>query len=161
VTQVHKRNAANQNGCLGIKEKKMASSSVEKKRMRCQLRVARPVSDLDIAQKMYCDGLGLEVLGQFRDHAGFDGVMLGSESMSYHFEFTHCRHHQIAPSPTVEDLIIFYEPDKVSWSERCEKLLSTGFVQVDSFNPYWDVLGKTFQDADGYRIVIQNDEWAT
>jgi len=31
---------------------------------------------------------------------------------------------------------------------------------VESFNPYWDVHGHTFQDLDGYRVVIQNDEWS-
>ena len=124
------------------------------------MRVARPVSDLDTTQKMYCKGLDMQVLGQFLDHQGFDGVMIGSPSMQYHFEFTRCRHHQVIPSPTPEDIVVFYEPDNVQWVVRCEQLLSAGFIQVESFNPYWDAHGKTFQDLDGYRIVIQNDEWS-
>lgn len=28
-----------------------------------------------------------------------------------------------------------------------------------SFNPYWDRLGVTFEDPDGYRVVLQRDAW--
>mmetsp|Transcript_28568 Transcript_28568/g.48287 ORF Transcript_28568/g.48287 Transcript_28568/m.48287 type:complete len:131 (+) Transcript_28568:19-411(+) len=127
--------------------------------MQCHMRIARPVTDLGTTQKRYCDGLNMQVLGEFRDHQGFDGVMLGSPSMQYHFEFTQCRHHKIAPSPTQEDLVVFYEPDGAQWEEKCIRMLAAGFNQVDSFNPYWDVNGKTFQDNDGYRVVLQNGSW--
>jgi prolyl oligopeptidase len=36
-----------------------------------------------------------------------------------------------------------------------------GFVLVPSYNPYWDTAGKTFEDVDGYRVVLQNQEWST
>lgn len=26
-------------------------------------------------------------------------------------------------------------------------------------SPYWDVSGKTFEDIDGYRVVLQQREW--
>lgn len=29
-------------------------------------------------------------------------------------------------------------------------------MRATSFNPYWDASGQTFEDADGYRIVLQN-----
>ena len=41
------------------------------------LRVARPSDDLDALLRFYRDGLGLELLGGFEGHDGFDGVMLG------------------------------------------------------------------------------------
>jgi hypothetical protein len=34
-----------------------------------------------------------------------------------------------------------------------------GFARVASFNPYWDRDGRTFEDPDGYRIVLQNSAW--
>ncbi len=37
---------------------------------------------------------------------------------------------------------------------------SAGFNQVPSYYPYWDVVGKTYEDLDGYRIVLQNREWS-
>jgi hypothetical protein len=36
---------------------------------------------------------------------------------------------------------------------------AAGFAPVTSFNPYWDVDGVTFEDPDGYRVVIQQASW--
>lgn len=41
------------------------------------LRVARPTDHLNEILRFYRDGLGLDVLYEFTDHEGFDGVMLG------------------------------------------------------------------------------------
>ncbi len=30
---------------------------------------------------------------------------------------------------------------------------------VKSYKDYWDCVGKTFEDIDGYRVVLQNREW--
>jgi catechol 2,3-dioxygenase-like lactoylglutathione lyase family enzyme len=124
------------------------------------LRVARPVSDLARAADMYCRGLGLHVIGRFEDHDGFDGVMLGVAGASYHFEFTHCRTHPVVPSPTVEDLIVFYVPSGSEWQALCDDMLAAGFTQVAAFNPYWDACGRTYEDGDGYHVVLQRGEWS-
>lgn len=123
------------------------------------LRIARPVSDLSRTSSMYCAGLGLRVLGAFENHEGFDGVMLGKARMQYHFEFTYCRTHPVLPSPTQEDLVVFYLPNPDEWQATCNAMRVAGFTEVRSLNPYWDLRGKTFQDHDGYRIVLQNDAW--
>ena len=109
---------------------------------------------------MYCAALNLDVLARFQDHQGFDGVMLGRSGMDYHFEFTQCREHPLSPTPTPEDLLVFYVPDRKSWESTCERLIENGFVSVTSINPYWDILGRTFEDLDGYRIVLQNAHWS-
>jgi len=62
------------------------------------LRVARPTDKLVEVVKFYKDGLGSEVLYQFTDHEGFDGVMLGHKDARYHLEFTHKRDHFITPA---------------------------------------------------------------
>ena len=67
--------------------------------MTPQLRIARPVADLAKTCKMYTDGLGLEVLGSFENHEGFDGVMLGLPGAGYHFEFTCYRAYPVKPPP--------------------------------------------------------------
>jgi Questin oxidase-like len=33
------------------------------------------------------------------------------------------------------------------------------FESVKAFNPYWDRNGKTFEDPDGYRVVLQHANW--
>jgi len=127
--------------------------------MQTQLRIARPVRDVHRSRDMYCQGLGFRVLGSFSDHQGFDGVMLGLPGLSYHFEFTFCHFHPVAPTPTLEDLVVFYLPDSEQWSQRCEQVLAAGFTSRQAFNPYWDEHGRTFEDPDGYRVVVHNADW--
>jgi catechol 2,3-dioxygenase-like lactoylglutathione lyase family enzyme len=127
--------------------------------MAQKLRIARPVSNLERTRDMYCKGLGLHVVGGFQNHEGFDGIMLGYEGSDYHFEFTHFHNHPITPCSTPEDLIVLYLPEKEEWTQSCLRMMESGFQEVEAFNPYWRVSGRTFQDADGYRIVLQNAEW--
>jgi len=127
--------------------------------MPLHLRIARPVTDLAAAADLYCRGLGLAVLGSFSDHDGFDGVMLGEPGAGFHFEFTRSRGHPVRPAPTVEDLVVFYVPEPTSWATACARMLGAGFVGVVSFNPYWDLHGRTFEDADHYRTVLQQANW--
>ena len=43
--------------------------------MSAQLRIARPVTDLVETIAMYKNGLGLDEIGGFSDHNGFDVVI--------------------------------------------------------------------------------------
>ena len=54
---------------------------------KAHLRVVRPSDDLAANVKFYRDGLGFEVLFEFRDHDGFDAVMLGRKEAAYHLAF--------------------------------------------------------------------------
>lgn len=129
--------------------------------MKHHMRLARPVTDLARTRSMYCAGLDLCVLGSFEDHNGFDGVMLGRREWDCHFEFTFCRAHPIQPQSTPEDLVVLYIPVRAEWERACERALAAGFRSVASLNPYWDAHGRTFQDADTYRVVLQNAAWAS
>ena len=88
-----------------------------------------------------------------------DGIMLGRAGMDYHFEFTVSHNHPVAPSPTQDDLAVFYMPDERDWQAACDRMVAAGFEMVTSFNPYWDVQGRTYRDPDGYRVVLQNAQW--
>ena len=123
------------------------------------LRVARPATDPERCAAMYCKGLGFVVRSRFVDHDGFDGVMVGDLAAGYHFEFVRSRMHPVAPTPTVEDLLVFYVPDAQEWQRRCDAMSAAGFATVDSFSPYWAARGRTFVDVDGYRTVIQRASW--
>ena len=128
--------------------------------MTSQLRIARPVTNLAESVAMYTQGLGLEVLGSFEEHEGFDGTMLGIKGENVHFEFTFSHLHPVAPTPTAEDLLVFYLPAVEAWQHRCKCLLAAGFKEVPSFNPYWSQNGRTFEVRDGYRLVIQRAAWS-
>ena len=124
------------------------------------LRIARPVSNLGRAADIYCRGLGYRVLASFDDHDGFDGVMVGAPGGAFHFEFTRHRDHPVTPTPTPEDLSVFYLPDAAQWRVTCERMIAAGFTPVDPFNPYWTARGRTFEDFDGYRVVLQQARWS-
>jgi hypothetical protein len=104
-------------------------------------------------------GLGLVQLGRFSDHEGFDGVILGTVGAAYHVELTYCRAHPVPPCPTPEDLLVFYVSDPHQWEQRCRAMLDAGFTEVQPLNPYWSRSGRTYQDHDGYRVVIQQASW--
>ena len=124
-----------------------------------KLRVARPTNDLEPLLKFYNQGLGLDILFRFEGHDGFDGVMLGAPDAPYHFEFTRSHEHLAPRAPTEDNLLIFYEPNHDVWQSMVERMQEAGFYPARSFNPYWDRDGITFEDPDGYRIVLQCSEW--
>jgi YycE-like N-terminal domain/YycE-like C-terminal domain len=123
------------------------------------MRVARPTDNLSAITDMYARGLGLTVLAEFTDHAGFDGVILGHPSHPYHLEFTSQRGHRVGAAPTKDHLLVFYVPDPREWKDLCGRMAAAGFRSVASYNPYWDDHGKSFEDLDGYRVVLQNGAW--
>ena len=49
------------------------------------LRVARPTDDLEVVVRFYRDGLGLDVLYEFKDHDGFDGVGQAAGAFAHFF----------------------------------------------------------------------------
>jgi catechol 2,3-dioxygenase-like lactoylglutathione lyase family enzyme len=124
-----------------------------------QLRIARPSDDLAGVIHFYRDGLGFEILCEFKDHDGFDGVMLGRKGAAYHLEFTHKHGHKVGRAPSKENLLVFYLPDMSAWQKAVARMEQAGYHAVKSFNPYWDAHGKTFEDLDGYRVVLQNASW--
>lgn len=123
------------------------------------IRIARPSDNLDGLLRFYCEGLGLSVLYHFENHTGFDGIMLGQEGAAYHFEFTKKRGHTAGRAPTADNLVVFYLPDLTEWRAAVERMRDAGFAPVQSFNPFWDREGVTFEDPDGYRVVLQNSSW--
>lgn len=124
-----------------------------------QVRIARPTDDIAALLPFYRDGLGLEMLAAFEDHAGFDGVMLGLIGGPYHFEFTHHRGHRVGRAPSQDNLVVFYLPARKEWEAAVERMKAAGFAPVPAYNPYWDQQGATFEDPDGYRVVLQNGGW--
>ena len=123
------------------------------------LRIARPTDDLDALLRFYRDGLGFEVLDRFENHDGFDGVILGWPGAPYHLEFTHHGAQRVGRARSPEHLLVLYLPEPSRWQLAVERLLRAGLEPVAAENPYWDVCGRTFEDPDGYRVVLQRAAW--
>lgn len=124
------------------------------------LRVARPTDDLDALLPFYRDGLGLSVLTRFENHDGFDGVVLGRPGAPYHLEFTRAHGHIAGRAPSLDNLLVLYEPDPAAWAVAIERMRSAGFAPVLAFNPWWDKHGATFEDPDGWRVVLWQGAWS-
>jgi len=127
--------------------------------MKHHLRVARPTNNPDEMIRFYKDGLGFKILSFFENHDSFDGIILGHPTMDYHIEFTSQKGITVPPAPTKENLLVFYIPDKNEWKNVIERMIGLGYNPVKSENPYWDAKGKTFEDADQYRVVLYNGIW--
>tara|TARA_B110000881_G_C18539191_1_gene497509 strand:+ start:813 stop:1211 length:399 start_codon:yes stop_codon:yes gene_type:complete len=124
-----------------------------------KLRIARPTDNLSRITDMYVNGLGFSLLGTFEGHNGFDGSIIGHKDHNYHLEFTHHRGRKVGKAPSQDNLLVFYFTEIGIWQSCCKQMLIAGFVSVESYNDYWDVDGKTYEDIDGYRVVLQNREW--
>ncbi|KAJ4375271.1 hypothetical protein N0V83_002357 [Neocucurbitaria cava] len=81
--------------------------------------------------------------------------------LPYHLEFTTQEGHEPGRAPTKDNLLVFYLPEKEEWQEAVGRMQEAGFEAVESWNPYWDAegKGKTFEDADGWRVVLWNGAW--
>ena len=124
----------------------------------CKLRIARPTNDIAALLPFYRDGLGFTELTSFHDQ-DYDGIMLGQAGSPWHLEFTSQTGHVVPNAPTEDNLLVFYLPDKATWDAAVEKMRNAGHTPVKAANPYWESNGLTFEDADGYRVVLQNAAW--
>lgn len=121
-----------------------------------QFRIARPTNQMDKIIEFYGKGLGLEKVGEFQKHEGYEGVMFGLPERNYHLEFTQHESGNPIPHPPEDQLLVFYIADTFKWNEIANRLLGMGYRQVPSENPYWDRGGITIEDPDGYRVVLMN-----
>ncbi len=121
-----------------------------------QLRVARHTERLDELVRFYRDGIGLIEIGGFTDHDGYAGVFLEVPGTGAHLELTTGGDHG-GPVPHPESLLVLYLGD----DEAVEKVAARLAVDpVAPANPYWAEHGTTFEDPDGFRIVLVPELWA-
>jgi catechol 2,3-dioxygenase-like lactoylglutathione lyase family enzyme len=124
-----------------------------------KLRVVRPTNRLEEVIRFYRDGLGFELIAAFDDQNVFSGRILGHPQAPWHLAFTYYRDLQAGRAPTEDNLLVFYLPDRDEWETAVERMRINRYSSVPSFNPYWDRDGVTFEDPDGYRVVLQNTAW--
>jgi catechol 2,3-dioxygenase-like lactoylglutathione lyase family enzyme len=118
------------------------------------MRVARPVSQIPASLRFYVDILGLERLGGFAGHDGYDGAFVGRPGSEWHIEFTSHESGVPAPSPTEEDLLVFYVSED-QLQAAATSLGEAGFGLIRHENPYWANAGAVVcRDPDGYLVVL-------
>jgi hypothetical protein len=105
--------------------------------------------------RFYKEGLGLQELFRFEDHADYSGVMLGLPGAEYHLEFTSHAAGSQGAAPTRDNLLVFYLGSEAETQVVAERLRALGHPPVEAENPYWPANGGiTIEDPDGWRIVL-------
>ena len=120
-----------------------------------ELRIARHTERLDEVIAFYRDGIGLPEVGVFRDHDGYLGVFLQVPGSGAHLELT-TGGAPSAPEPHPESLLVLYLGDDAAVQEVAARL---DLDPVPPANPYWGEHGLTFEDPDGFRVVLVPDRW--
>ncbi len=121
-----------------------------------QVRIARPTDRLEEVVRFYRDALGLPQVGSFAGHAGYDGVMIGLPGRDYHLEFTRHAEGSPCPAPTRDNLLVLYMENADALRRAAARLAALGHHPVEPENPYWAARGLTFEDPDGWRVVLMN-----
>jgi catechol 2,3-dioxygenase-like lactoylglutathione lyase family enzyme len=123
------------------------------------LRIARPSRDLAAVERFWTGGLGLEVLYRADAAEGAQAlVMLGWPDAAWHLEIVADTRGETPASPTEEDLLVLYLDGDVD-DAVIDRLVDHGGARVAARNPYWERWGVTFEDPDGYRLVLSTRSW--
>ena len=125
-----------------------------------QIRIARPTDKLKELIQFYQQGLGLNIIGSFEGHDGYDGVMLGMPDASIHLEFTQHVNGSPCPAPTRDNLLVFYFETNEAYKTAVDQMKQAGAKEVEPENGYWIDKSTSFEDPDGWGVVLFNGLFA-
>lgn len=119
------------------------------------VRFARPTARYDDVLAFYRDDVGLPVLAEWRDHAGYDGVVLGLPGTPVHMEITQHGDPPLIPEPHPENQLVLYVEGPGARDAAVRRLEERGHRPVPAANPYWPERGAVlFEDPDGWLLVL-------
>jgi len=118
-----------------------------------KFRVARHTAHLKPIINFYTQILGLSILGDFKDHDGYDGVFLGLPGSNWHLEFTTSNENPVH-WPDEDDVLVFYFDAEAEYIAVQEKFRLNDIEPTEPKNPYWKTNGLMYTDPDGFRVII-------
>ncbi|RKN41637.1 VOC family protein [Streptomyces hoynatensis] len=119
------------------------------------VRFARPTARYDAVLAFYRDDLGLPVLAQWRDHAGYDGVVFGLPGTPVHMEITQHGSPPVIPAPDPENQLVLYLRGPEALATAVRRLEERGHRRAAAQNVYWPERGAVlFPDPDGWLVVL-------
>ncbi len=119
-----------------------------------RVRIARPTNQIEKVIEFYRDGIGLNVIGQFEDHDGYDGVILGMPDVQTQLEFTQHIEGSPGDAPSNDNLTVFYIEEEHVIQAIVQRLNKMGYSDVPPENPYWVDKAITIPDPDGWHVVL-------
>lgn len=118
-----------------------------------EFRLARHTNRLKENIDFYTNALGLVILGSFEGHDGYDGVFIGLQGESWHFEFT-STNEPVSHHYDEDDLLVFYPQTKEAHERILNNLRNKETREEVPKNSYWKTNGILFKDPDGMGIMI-------
>lgn len=125
-----------------------------------KFRFARHTNNLENIKSFYINVLGFELLGEFKNHANYNGVFIGKPNLDWHLEFT-TSDDEIIHSFNEDDILVFYPETAEEYKLNIETIQKQNICFINAKNLYWNENGKMILDPDGYRIVISNSKFKT
>lgn len=116
---------------------------------------ARHTNQLESLVDFYTKIIGLEVLGRFENHSGYDGVFLGYPSAEWHLEFTQSTE-QVKHAFDEDDCLVFYPTNHATYLKILSNIEFKGIPQEKAKNPYWNKNGVSIKDPDGYSVIVSS-----
>lgn len=105
--------------------------------------------------EFYTTVIGLEIIGEFKNHAGYDGVFLGKPRLDWELEFTQSEHDP-KHNYDDDDLLVFYPESVDEFNAILHVINSTKTPIFKPKNPYWIQNGIYIKDPDDFGIIISN-----
>jgi catechol 2,3-dioxygenase-like lactoylglutathione lyase family enzyme len=118
-----------------------------------KFRYARHTNDLNQIINFYTEVLGISILGDFKDHDGYNGVFLGLPGADWHLEFTSAKE-PASHTPDEDDLLVFYPASREEYNAMNERFTANDIAPVTPKNPYWRIHGISYTDPDGFGIIV-------
>ena len=120
-----------------------------------RFRVIRPTTLYAQVLKFYEKGVGLPKLGEFFNHSGYDGTMLGMPGEPYHLEIVCNSGGAPNPCPNKDNGLVFYIEDTDALNKVAQRIEALGYTPVEAKNPWWGSRGAiTFEDPDGWPVIL-------
>ncbi|MPT30914.1 MAG: VOC family protein [Chryseobacterium sp.] len=118
-------------------------------------RYARHTQNLEKLIGFYSKVLDFKVLGDFKEHNGYDGGFLGKENENWHLEFT--QDGNLPESKFDDDDILVFYPETLEEFQKIVANLEYYKVPIlEPKNPYWKENGICFEDCDHYKIIVSD-----
>jgi hypothetical protein len=122
------------------------------------VQVARARSALALARRVYCDAIGLAVLGSLADREGFDGLIRGNDGASWNSGLAH----QLGAAPvrpSNEPPILRFGTGATRLAASIRRMRDSKYAPLCSNNRYWDGFGSPLEDHDSCRSVLVCLAW--
>jgi hypothetical protein len=120
-----------------------------------QFRIVKPTTRWNDVVAFYMEGLGLQRLGEFTAHQGYDGVMLGLPGLGHHMEIVQRDGGAPNPNPNPDNLLVFYVEDPAAITTVVNRLGLMGYHVGRAINPWWGANDAvTIYDPDGWGVIF-------